>query len=294
MVSRAAPRQNNSVHARKRGFKLLLRPRKRLYGLCNRKRHFSYFFQHIVGAIPQTKVFANGKIWRNFAYYGLHIPVVNYHAFRGNLRKIPVVQHRYPVAFARKCRLVARAKILTVAVAYNQRAFIARRVYALYSPPHGENSVRAFEHIDRLFHRVSKVAVVKFIEKMGDNFAVGIRNEHRAVRYEFTFQLGVIFYYAVMYHGNIPYGMGMRIPVRRCAVRRPARMPYTRSRPQPVDKGQKLFHPALFFYHDQLVAVQKRAARRIIPAVFQPLQPLINFPRRISAANIPDYSAHIL
>ena len=130
-------------------------------------------------------------------------------------------------------------------------------------------------------------------EKRGD-FAVGLRFELIAFAGQFLAQRFEIFYYSIVHNRNFVAGVRMGVGFVGLAVRRPSRMADA-DRTRQRRRGEAPLQIAQFALGAparQTPRLQRGDSRRIIAAIFEPLQRLDNLPRDGTGPENANDAAH--
>ena len=172
-------------------------------------------------------------------------------------------------------------------------------VVAFIGPSAGECCYEVGEDVARKFDDAYKSGTSKQgkykLDQMGQNFRVCLALETVSQQRKFSLQRRVIFDNPVVYDREVPgtIGVGMRIDRVRLPVRRPPRVSYANSgRLNATGHGFKPGHFAGSLNHVDVTVGKKSYARRIIPAVLEPLQPLHEDFTGVPVSDITNYPAH--
>ena len=236
----------------------------------------------------------------DLAFYGTSVEIGQVHAVAGEDGHVPVGQEEHVACIAQDGGYVGSDKILTVPQAHHYRRPGAR----------GHDLVGIFprddaqrEHAGHLFHSIAhgafEIAVEVFLHQMRDDLRVGLGDEFVPFRDQLLLQGQVILDDAVMHYDDIAVAIAMRMGIlfRGPAVGRPARVAdavgaFHRVQPQNLFEVAKL---ALRPPYSQAVALfQYGDARRVVPAVFQPLQPVQDDGDCLLISDVPNDSTHKL
>ena len=132
---------------------------------------------------------------------------------------------------------------------------------------------------------------------MGDHFGIGVAGELDAVAFEFGAQDAVVLDDAVVDYCDASGRIGVRvgIPVVRGAVGGPARVPHA-GRAGDGAAGELLVEvldsPGFLGDLQRAVAADDRDARRVVPPVFQPAQPLDDDVKCLPGTDVTHDAAH--
>ena len=134
------------------------------------------------------------------------------------------------------------------------------------------------------------------LDLVGEDLGVGLGAERVARFRELRLALGEVLEDAVVHDDDLPgaVGLGMRVQLRRASVRGPARVPDPGRAGggravELLDEVAELAGRAV----DREPAVrQGRDARRVVAAVFEPLQPLEEERARLTGTDVADDAAH--
>ena len=216
---------------------------------------------------------------------------------------LAVVQIRH-VAGVRDQRGDVRGDEATaLAIAQQQRRILARgnKPIRLVRADHAEG-IGALDAVKQAVHGVEDVAAVVEVifQQLGDDLRVGVRAEAHALCQQKFLDLQIVFDDAVMDDGHaaVLADVGMGVDVVRLAVRGPAGVPQADAAldgPAALDQVAQHLQAALGFLHLQHVLRRNDGnARRVVPAIFQPCQPVQQDGRGLFCANITNNTAHKL
>jgi len=194
-------------------------------------------------------------------------------------------------------RHVRGDKRLAIPQPHDERATVARRykqvrmVLADYA-----NGVRALDVLQRALDRRKQVALVILAHEMGHGLRVGLAAELHALGLQLCTKFLEILDDPVMNYGYLHRSVEMRVRIRLAwdPVRGPAGVADTQRAGQVGARQFRVHNLQLAQALDplELAIPNYRDARRVIPAVLEPVQAFHDDFHRVLGADIPDYAAH--
>ena len=160
---------------------------------------------------------------------------------------------------------------------------------------HHRDAVGAGDRAQRRAHRVLERIGLDARNQLREHFGIGVGCEHDSAGFELRAQRMRVVDDAVVHDDDPARDVGVRVRVRiaRRAVRRPARMADPDDAGKPLRQARlHVAHLALALVHGNSVLALQREPRRVIAAIFEPMQPLDQNRHRILMSDIANDSTH--